>query len=89
MKTTAQTILEAPLNELANVQIDPAKRQEIEEELSAIAQRAAHIAAYIGERFNTGCGERTHKDAAKVANKRLTQVRRAMGYSYPDRHATL
>lgn len=50
-------------------------------ELDAMAQRSAMLAAYIALRINTDNG---HDAAVKAANKKLAQVRKALGYTYPE-----
>lgn len=63
---------------------DPASLQAIEAELSAIAQRASLLMAYVCHRFNTGCGDQGHADSAREANRVLGRVRKALGFTYPD-----
>lgn len=60
--------------------------QEVERELDIIAQRAFALAKYLSVRRGlTGCGEGSHADAAKAANRAFVKARKAQGYSYPDR----
>jgi len=40
----------------------------------------ARFRAYFDARFHSGC---THAEAVKDANKLVTKVRRALGYTYP------
>lgn len=56
--------------------------QDIERQLEAIAERAASMAAYIGEACGTyGCGRKPHSDALRALNKTMKKVRSAMGYN--------
>jgi hypothetical protein len=87
---TTEELLNRPLNEwreaLEAAKASGANLQEIEGNLSAMVQRAALLESYISRRFNTGCGDQGHEASAKHANKTLTKIRVAMGYSYPARH---
>lgn len=57
--------------------------QEAESELTALAQRAAHAAAYLMRRGAAGCGDDGHSEALEYANKQLQPLRKALGYTYP------
>ncbi len=59
--------------------------QAVESELSAIIQRATLLEAYISHRYNTGCGDQGHDKSAKVANRTVVRVRKALGFTYPER----
>ncbi len=59
--------------------------QEIVSVLEHMATRAARLAEYLDTRCGgTGCGKQSHEDSVKAANKKLVEVRRAIGYSYPQ-----
>lgn len=59
---------------------------DIETQLDAVACKAAMLAGYISARAGTsGCGAQDHPTAVKYCNRRLVRVRRAMGYTYPNR----
>ncbi len=62
---------------------------DVERELSSILQRTALLHSYVSNRFNTGCGDQGHEAAVKRANKELTRIRKAMGFSYPDQHVEM
>jgi len=63
--------------------------QDIASDLSGLIQRAALLYEYVEHRWNTGCGDQGHEDSVKEANKALTRVRKALGFTYPERHITL
>lgn len=54
-------------------------------ELDSLIQRMAMLSAYVGRRYGYGCGDQGHDSGVKEANKRLTAVRKALGYTYPGR----
>lgn len=55
-------------------------------DLDFIVQRAAMLAEYIATRKGMdGTGTREHAEAMKAANKLLVKIRRALGYTYPER----
>ena len=64
-----------------------ADAQEVCDYLSAMSQRAALYAEYIGERTGAGnCGcRKDHDDAAEHAQSVVSKVRKALGYTYADR----
>lgn len=92
LSTQTEKILLAPVSEWPQL-INSDKRrgrvvgslQEMESELSALVQRAALLEVYLSHRYNTGCGDQGHEDSAKKANRSLLKVRKALGFSYPDR----
>lgn len=43
--------------------------QETVNQLEAVAERAARLAAYLDERHGHGCGDQGHKAAVKAQNK--------------------
>ena len=49
------------------------------DELDAIAQWATRLATYLEHRVIGG----GHEGAVKASNRAVTQVRKALGYSYP------
>ena len=83
----AQELLKAPLIEWPEraEKLDIQVKQEVENELSAVIQRATLLEAYVARRWNTGCGDQGHSSSAKHANNTLVKVRRALGYTYPER----
>ena len=47
--------------------------------------RMAFLAEYVSVRLGaTGCGEKSHEDAVKFANRRVRKVAKALGYAYPE-----
>lgn len=59
--------------------------QQIDRDLSAIAQQAAMLGAYLADRKGTdGSGEGSHVQAVKKANRQLVKVRRALGFNVPE-----
>jgi hypothetical protein len=86
MKTTpALKILERQISEWPQaINATRANLQEIESELAAITQRAALLHGYLSHRYNTGCGDQGHEDSARIANRNLTKIRKAMGYTMPE-----
>jgi hypothetical protein len=82
--TSASEVLGAPISEWEERTSAAKDKQSLENELSALIQRAALLEAYISRRWNTGCGDQGHETSAKHANRRLVKIRRAMGFSYPD-----
>ena len=83
-------LLRSPLSEW-NKRTDklPAAYEDIQGLLAKVeytAQIMILLAAYVGARVGAdGAPRKAHWDAAKVANKRLTRVRRAMDYYDYDR----
>ena len=85
MKTPAYKILSRPIAEWPQaINSNKADLQDVEQELSALIQRAALLHAYIGHGYTSGCGSQPHEDSAKCANKALAKIRAAMGFSYPN-----
>jgi hypothetical protein len=92
MNTKTKKLLKSPIAEwpqlvssTAAAAAAPNDLQETESELSALIQRATLLETYISHRYNTGCGDQGHDKSAKIANKTLTKVRKALGFAYPDR----
>ena len=61
------------------------ERGELAEELSGQIQRLVWNWGYMESRYGSGCGDQGHRSAVKNANRVLRQVRKAMGYTYPER----
>lgn len=59
-------------------------KQELEQSLSALIQRATLLEAYLSHRWNTGCGDQGHDASARHAERVLGRVRKALGFSYPN-----
>jgi len=59
------------------------QRWEATEVLGGLIQQAALMYGYADERYGNGCGDQGHAAAVKDANRRLTGVRKVLGYSYP------
>jgi hypothetical protein len=52
--------------------------------LEGRAQRCVMLAAYMETRSGgDGCGLKDHAEGVKAANKALTKIRKAQGFSYP------
>lgn len=56
---------------------------EIESLLNQVTQKACKLSEYIGYRGTFGCGDSGHDEALNKSEKRLTKVRKALGYTYP------
>lgn len=54
--------------------MDSETRGEITRTLDALAERAAFLGEYAGERYGYGCGDQGHKDAVKKANRRCKSL---------------
>ncbi len=80
MSEELQKLLALSLSEIEHA----SSSQALVGELERLAQNAALLAAYFEERRHSGCGEHSHKQAAKAANRVLVRVRRAMGFVVPD-----
>jgi hypothetical protein len=60
--------------------------QDLDDKALFKVQRLALISAYVNARFGgDGCGRKEHAYAVTVAMKQLVKIRKALGYSYPDR----
>lgn len=57
--------------------------QEIANCLDSMAERCARLSGYLEARGATGCGDNGHAEGVKSSNKKVTKVRKAIGYSYP------
>ena len=80
----ATLLIKRPYVDLPKIakRIPASEAQDIEHQLEAIAERAAAMAAYIGEACGTyGCGQKPHKDALRALNRTMKKVRAAMGYN--------
>lgn len=71
-------------SKLKRKEVAPGDWQGLCRHLDAIAQEAAMLSEYIGTRKGVdGTGEHDHETAVKEANRRLTAVRRALGFAIP------
>lgn len=52
--------------------------------LNSLASHYAMLARYLERRGGGAGGDQGHEDASRQANRRLVQVRRVLGYSYPQ-----
>ena len=59
--------------------LSPDDSADIYAQLNQVALRAAFLTEYL-ERMGMGVG---HEEAVRLANTRLRDVRRALGYTYP------
>lgn len=79
-------ILNRPLAEWPQaINASKCTTHELEADLAALVQRAALLHAYVVERYNTSNGPTGHDACAKRANRALTKIRKAMGFSIPSR----
>lgn len=60
-------------------------RGEVAKELECVALTAVWRAAYVEARYGSGCGDQGHETAVRDANKLLVKVRKAMGFTYPEK----
>jgi hypothetical protein len=58
---------------------------EIANECETIIQRLAFVGAYTAARCGDGGGDSGHEEAMKQARKRVKAIRKAMGFTYPER----
>jgi len=63
------------------------ERSALANELQAVAMAAVWRGTYLDSRFGAGYGDRGHARSVKAANKALTALRRALGFTYPERGA--
>lgn len=80
---TAKNLLSAPISEWEERAARVKDKQALESELSALVQRAALLEAYISRRWNTGCGDQGHSASVRHANRVLSRIRKALGFTYP------
>jgi hypothetical protein len=83
VKINAQKLLSSPIVNWPALAAKAEAKQDIEQELSALIQRATLLEAYVSRRWNTGCGDQGHEASAKHAQRVLVKVRKALGSSYP------
>jgi hypothetical protein len=57
--------------------------RELEDKVSRTMQDLAWAQGYLMARGAAGCGDSGHDEAVKDAEKRLKQVRKAMGFTMP------
>lgn len=56
------------------------------ERLDAMIIKLARFRAYLDTRHGSGCGTQPHADAVKASNQTVSKIRKALGYTYPDRY---
>lgn len=85
-KTNAELMLaRAPMNwQEAVDNLSTTERREVAEHLSALIQKAVRLHTYVDGRYGYGCGDQGHGDAVKASNKAIAQVRKALGFTYPQ-----
>lgn len=80
---TTQELLEQPFVDWPKLLEQQQGKQEMEQELAALIQRATMLYGYLSHRYNTGCGDQGHAASANRATRMVINVRKAMGFSYP------
>jgi hypothetical protein len=77
--------LTMPRNDLANAidEMPSSARGELARELDSIVQAAAFAFGYVDHRYGNGCGDQGDVDSMKNARRKLKQVRKVLGYTYP------
>lgn len=82
---TVDEFITAPLVEWEKTvdAMTPEQRGQMSDMLDAIAQKCARAAGYVSHRYGCGCGDHGHNSAVKNANKVLSGVRKALGYTLP------
>ena len=66
---------------------DRSELTEVISDLDAHIQGAVRLLGYVEQRYGNGCGDQGHADAVKESNRLVTKVRRALGFTHPDRGA--
>lgn len=51
--------------------------------LDSVAEHCARLSGYLEARGATGCGDNGHADGVKSSNRKVTKIRKALGYTYP------
>ena len=64
-----------------------AQRGRLAASLQDMVLSAAWKSAYLDHRHGSGCGDQGHVDSVKHANKVLQAMRKAFGFTYPERGA--
>jgi hypothetical protein len=88
MKTSpAMRLANHPLNQLGQrvPNLSEEDCTEIANECETLLQRLAFVGAYTAARGGNGCGDCGHESAIKQARKRVKAVRKALGFTYPER----
>ena len=91
-QSNTQDWLNTPLSSLQSIVGEDADGlisgdlMETERELTALSIRAARVATYISMRHGGGCGDQGHSAAVKEQNKIVREVRKALGYTYPEQN---
>lgn len=62
-------------------------RGRLGEQLQTVAITAAWRSAYLDARYGSGCGDQGHDDAVKAAYRVSIALRKAFGFTYPERGA--
>ena len=76
----------APINFDAAVSVmSSEQKHDLEHWLDGVCERAALLSGYLDARGNTGCGDNGHAEGVKYGNRKLVAVRKALGYTYPNR----
>ena len=81
-----QKIMDLPLCEMSDLadHLSWAEMDDAIHWLQDAAGRAVWRAAYLEMRYGNGSTDQGHLAASKEANRQLTAVRKAMGFSYPQ-----
>ena len=89
MTTTQTNLIDIPPAEMQELcdGMKTAERGKASEELQSLILAAAWRYAYVDARYGAGCGDQGHESAVKAANKLLAAIRKAMGFTYPERGA--
>ena len=61
------------------------QKQELENWLDSVCERAALLSGYLDARGASGCGDNGHAEGVRHANLTLVKVRKALGFTYPNR----
>ena len=64
-----------------------AEKGNTEDALESVILKAAWQYGYVAARYGAGCGDQGHEEAVHAANSLLKKVRKAMGFTYPERGA--
>jgi len=55
--------------------------------LDALIEKATRLRGYLDGRYGHGCGDQGHGSAVKESNRLVVKVRRALGFTFPERGA--
>ena len=61
------------------------EKQELGRWLDSVCERAALLSGYLDARGAAGCGDNGHADGVQQAGCKLIRVRKALGFTYPNR----